>query len=87
MNLPLTWTPLGRAEFKGKVKELAGQGKTIVISSYIIDEVEQVADHVAIIAQGKLVVAGSIEELTQRRRPRIYRVVVPELTLLANSLV
>ncbi len=78
--------PLGRADFLNKVKELAGQGKTIVISTHIIPEMEQVADHVAIIAQGKLVVEGSIEELLHNRRPGIYRIGVSQPELLVKEL-
>lgn len=73
--------PLGRADFINKVKELAEEGKTIVISTHIIPEMEQVADHVAIIAQSKLVVEGSMRELLRSQKPEAFRIRVmcPEL--------
>ncbi len=78
--------PLGRADFIDKVRELADQGKTVVISTHIIPEMEQVADHVAIIARGKLVVEGSIKELTCSRRQGLYRIDVPQPGLLVEEL-
>ena len=78
--------PLGRADFINKVRELAGQGKTIVISTHIIPEMEQVADHVAIITQGKLVVEGSIKELLHNSRLGIYRIDVSQAELLVKEL-
>ena len=46
--------------------DLAGVGRTIFICSHQIAEVERVASHVAIMADGKLLVAEPIEELKQQ---------------------
>ena len=78
--------PLGRADFIVKVKELARQGKTIFVSTHIIPEMEQMADYVAIIAGGRLLVQGGIEELTQRREVKEYRIDVSQPELLVNEL-
>ncbi len=45
--------------------EMAGGGRTILISSHQIAEVERVASHVAFIAEGKLLRTATLEELRQ----------------------
>lgn len=49
--------------FKALLETLARDGKTIVYSSHVLDVVERVCDRVAIIAQGRLIVEGSPQEL------------------------
>ena len=55
-----------RREFLASMVDLAGEGRTILISSHQISEVERVASHVAILADGKLLVAEPLEELKRR---------------------
>jgi ABC-2 type transport system ATP-binding protein len=55
--------PLVRRDFLRSMVDLAAQGKTVVISSHQVQEIERVADRVAILHQGKLVLAGGLEEL------------------------
>src|SRR5262249_13589097 len=57
---------LTRREFLNSMVDLAGVGRTILICSHQIAEVERIASHVAIMDQGKLLVAESLEELKQR---------------------
>ena len=57
---------LVRREFLTSMVGLAAEGRTILISSHQIAEVERVASHVAFLAQGKLLLASPIEELKQR---------------------
>src|SRR6267142_2097777 len=57
---------LVRREFLASMVDLAGEGRTIFISSHQIAEVERVASHVAIIAEGKLLVNEPLEELKKR---------------------
>jgi ABC-2 type transport system ATP-binding protein len=45
---------------------LAGEGRTILISSHQIVEVERIASHVAFMSQGKLLLAATMDELRQR---------------------
>ncbi|HEY7311673.1 MAG TPA: ABC transporter ATP-binding protein [Gemmataceae bacterium] len=59
-----------RREFLASMVELAGAGRTILLSSHGIAEVERVASHVGFMAEGRLLLAASIEEL----RKRIVRV-------------
>ncbi len=55
-----------RREFLASMVDLAGEGKTVLISSHQIAEVERVASHVAFIAGGKLLLAATMDELRQR---------------------
>ena len=59
-----------RREFLASMVELAGAGRTILLSSHGIAEVERVASHAGFMAEGRLLLAASIEEL----RKRIVRV-------------
>ncbi|MEO1258173.1 MAG: ABC transporter ATP-binding protein [Bacteroidota bacterium] len=52
--------PQGIAEVRGIVKRIADQGKTIIMASHILDEVEKVCSHVAIIKKGKLLATGGV---------------------------
>lgn len=55
--------PEGIRWLRGFLRHLASQGKTILISSHLLSEVEQTVDDVVIIANGELVRQGTIEEL------------------------
>lgn len=59
-----------RREFLASMVELAGAGRTILLSSHGIAEVERVASHVGFMAEGRILLTASIEEL----RKRIVRV-------------
>src|SRR2546428_12432246 len=45
------------------IRGLAGHGATILLSSHILVEVEQVCSHVAVMNRGKLVASGSVDDL------------------------
>jgi len=55
--------PAGRREVLQILAGLKSEGRTIFLSSHILPEVEQIADHVVIINRGKLVRAGSLSDL------------------------
>jgi ABC-2 type transport system ATP-binding protein len=55
-----------RREFLNSMVSLAGDGRTILIASHSVAEVERVASHVAFMAQGKLLLAGSLDDLRTR---------------------
>ena len=57
---------LVRRDFLESMVDLAGAGRTVVLSSHQIGEVERVASHVALLHQGKLVLAESLDELKSR---------------------
>ena len=61
--------PLARHEFLNTlVREVAAEGKTIFFSSHILSEVEAVADWVAIIRAGRLLVCDELDHLKQTQR-------------------
>lgn len=55
--------PVGIAEIRELIKNLAKQGKTIIMASHLLDEVEKVCTHVAIMKHGKLLAAGPVNEV------------------------
>jgi ABC-2 type transport system ATP-binding protein len=57
---------LVRHEFLGSMVGMAAEGRTILISSHQIAEVERIASHVAFISRGRLLLTASMDELRQR---------------------
>ena len=55
-----------RREFLSSMVDLAGAGRTILISSHGVAEVERVASHVAFLAEGRLLLAAPLDELRRR---------------------
>jgi ABC-2 type transport system ATP-binding protein len=55
--------PVGIAEIRDLIKSLAASGKTIVMASHLLDEVEKVCTHVAILKKGTLLTAGPVDEV------------------------
>ena len=78
---------LVRREFLTSMVGLAAEGRTILISSHQIAEVERVASHVAFLAKGRLLLAASMEELKSRivRLDLHYEAEPPDATTLGTS--
>jgi ABC-2 type transport system ATP-binding protein len=55
--------PLGRRDVRDIVTELRGQGKTVLLNSHLLSEIEMTCDRVAIIRKGKVATQGTMEEL------------------------
>ncbi len=55
--------PNGIAEIRELILRLAAEGKTIIMASHLLDEVEKVCTHVAIIKNGNLLTAGNVDEV------------------------
>jgi ABC-2 type transport system ATP-binding protein len=55
--------PVGIAETREVIRQLAREGKTIVLASHLLDEVEKVCTHVAILQRGQLLMAGDVNEV------------------------
>lgn len=55
--------PVGIAEIRELIKSLAAEGKTIIMASHLLDEVEKVCTHVAILKYGDLITAGNVNEV------------------------
>jgi ABC-2 type transport system ATP-binding protein len=66
--------PRQRVHFKRLLQALAAQGKTIVLSSHILEEVEQLADTVLLIVNGKLAASGGFRAIRAALDQRPYHV-------------
>lgn len=55
--------PVGIAEIRSLIKKLSHDGKTIIMASHLLDEVEKVCTHVAILKQGDLMASGNVNEI------------------------
>lgn len=60
--------PLMEREFQKLIVEQKEKGKSVLLSSHILSEVEQLCDHVAIIRQGKIIESGSLQALRHLTR-------------------
>ena len=58
--------PSGIAEVRELVRKLADSGKTIILASHLLDEVEKVCTHVAILRSGKLLLSGPVHTVISR---------------------
>jgi ABC-2 type transport system ATP-binding protein len=58
--------PVGIAEIRDLIRVLASEGKTIIMASHILDEVEKVCSHVAIIQKGDLKTVGTVAEVLSK---------------------
>jgi ABC-2 type transport system ATP-binding protein len=57
--------PAGMHEMRAMIMSLAGEGRTVVLSSHLLDEVERTCDAVAIVDRGRVIRQGPIDELTR----------------------
>ena len=55
--------PLGRRDVRDIVMELRSQGKTVLLNSHLLSEIEMTCDQVAIIKKGKVATQGTVKEL------------------------
>ncbi|GAA2161752.1 ABC transporter ATP-binding protein [Pedococcus bigeumensis] len=57
--------PQSRLEVWATIRELAGQGTTVLLTTQYLDEAEQLADRIAILHQGRIIADGTLAELKQ----------------------
>ena len=57
--------PAGRRDVRKIIESLREQGKTVLLNSHILSEIEATCDRVAVLKQGKIVAEGTTQELTQ----------------------
>src|SRR5215207_11018552 len=55
--------PAGILEFRLMIRALVAEGRTVVLSSHLLDEVEKICDSIAIVDHGRVVMQGTIAEL------------------------
>jgi ABC-2 type transport system ATP-binding protein len=67
--------PVGRREIRDLLRAEAARGKTVLLNSHLLSEIELTCDRVAVLRKGRVAAAGSITELTRRREGATYRLV------------
>jgi len=72
--------PQGTREIRHLVRQLAGEGTTVFLSSHLLSEIDQVCTHVAVMNLGRLVMQGSLPELRATTVARL-RVDTPDDSL------
>jgi ABC-2 type transport system ATP-binding protein len=92
--------PEGISEIRQLIKQLAKDGKTIILASHLLDEVEKVCTHVAILKKGRLLTSGDIsgalskeehssitpEDTPKQKEAAMIEVVSDDLSILADVL-
>jgi ABC-2 type transport system ATP-binding protein len=73
--------PEARIEVWRAVRELAGHGTTVLLTTQYLDEAEQLADRIAILHQGRIIVNGTLAELRQLLPPAKVEYVEKQPTL------
>jgi ABC-2 type transport system ATP-binding protein len=63
--------PQGTREVRALIREIARDGTTVLVSSHLLAEVEQICTHVGVMRTGRLVFQGPLEELRARGAARI----------------
>ena len=71
--------PQGTREVRSLISGLADEGTTILVSSHLLSEVEQVCTHLGVMRSGRLVAQGGIDDIRAGARPAV--VVTPSMTL------
>jgi ABC-2 type transport system ATP-binding protein len=78
--------PAGMAEMRAFIRSLGEGGRTVVLSSHQMGEVEQVCDRVGVIRDGSLVAEGTVEELRGRASLRVRAQPIEEAARLIAGL-
>jgi ABC-2 type transport system ATP-binding protein len=63
--------PQGTREVRTLVRELAAEGCTVLVSSHLLAEIEQMCDRVTVMRAGRVVAAGTLDELAVLSRPSV----------------
>ena len=63
--------PAGMAEMRDFIRSLAQGGRTVLLSSHLMGEVEQMSDRVGVIREGSLIAEGTVDELRGRAGLRV----------------
>ncbi len=73
--------PEGRIEVWKIVRELAGTGTTVFMTTQYLDEAEQLADRIAILHEGRIIVNGTLDELKKLYPPAKMEFIEKQTTL------
>jgi len=70
--------PEGILWIRNLMKQLAGEGRTVFVSSHLMSEMEHTADHLIVIGRGKLIADCSVAEFIERNSVQTVRVRTPQ---------
>ncbi len=62
--------PRARIEFRTLIRELAADGKTVLLSSHILTELAEICDLVTVIEKGRILATGTVKDILEGMRPR-----------------
>ena len=89
LDEPLTGVdPMARIDILARVKELADKGKTIVISSHVLYEIEALTNEILVVYRGQVLAEGNVFDIRKLidKRPHRIRVQCDKPRVLANKL-
>ncbi|MCG2802833.1 MAG: AAA family ATPase, partial [Cellulomonas sp.] len=78
--------PQGTREVRHLVRELAAEGTTVLVSSHLLAEIDQVCTHLGIMSAGRLVLQGERSALAEHRAVRVLVRVRPDQSAQARAL-
>ncbi|MDF1489274.1 ABC transporter ATP-binding protein [Tessaracoccus caeni] len=71
--------PAGIHEIRSTMRALSEMGRTVLVSSHLLSEIEQIADSVTIISQGRIVAEGWMDAFLADAAPHVFVEVEPRL--------
>jgi len=72
--------PMGIAEIRELIKKIANNGKTIILASHLLDEVQKVCTHFAVLKKGNLVYTGPVESVGSGAETVEVNAEIPDLS-------
>ena len=63
--------PAGMREIRQLLRSLAGNGTSVLLSSHLLNEVQQVCDRIAVLNKGRVVAQGRVDELLNGQKPAV----------------
>ncbi len=78
--------PEGVLWIRNLVRYLAGQGRTVFLSSHLMSEMAQAADHIIVLGRGRVIADAPVDEIVRRAAGSTVRVRTPDATALVEAL-
>ncbi|MEZ5312362.1 MAG: ATP-binding cassette domain-containing protein [Thermoanaerobaculia bacterium] len=69
--------PIAQGLFKELIADFRSRGRTILFSTHILEQAEKLCDHIALIARGRVVLAGELTALKKERGGNVFRLDSP----------
>src|SRR5215470_11894830 len=76
--------PEGILWIRNLMKSLAAEGRTVFVSSHLMSEMENTADHLLVIGRGRMIADCTVQEFIDQNSELAVRVRTPEATKLAE---